>query len=245
MERKIYIQTNPITKEQEEKIKEVSNGEIQVLGNGWTVKNIVGNPAAEFYQTTSKLYHFGVVPKLTEIEGVEGIRYPVETIEDMNLLQEEIEYETTSFDLDRFYDEHLDRAVCVITEDETYFAYAWEDHGTAVARIYDYLYNDTNQMRDWDYIPWQYNATEKGNIIIQFCSNISSPIWLPSKINDYQYESLTQVITKLEQINRRTDNELKVAIDLSEDIPIYEAKERLNSFCREKGIYDVPRTRTK
>lgn len=243
MERKIYIQTGPITKEQEEEIRRQSNGEIQILSNSWTVKNMTGNPAKEFYQTTCKLYNSKVIPKLTEIEGVEGIRYPVETIENMDLLKEEIEYETTAFDLDRFYDEKLDRAVCVITEDETYFAYAWDDHGHAAARIYDYLYNDTNQMKDWDYIPWQYNATEKGNIIIQFCASISSPIWLPSKINDYQYESLTGLLTKLEQIEDRNHEGLAVAIDLSEDIPIYEAKERLNRFCREKGIYDVPRTK--
>ena len=241
--RRIYIQTGPLTREQQEEIRKQSTGEIQILSNGWLVKNITGNPAKEFYQTTFKLYNAKVTPRLTEIEGVEGIRYPVETIEDMDLLKEEIEYETASFDLDRFYDKEPNRAVCVITEDETYFAYAWEDHGNATARIYDYLYNDTNQMKDWDFIPWQYNATERGNVIIQFCSDISTPIWLPSSINDYQYNKVMELLTQLEQIDQRSKNNLAIGIDLSEDIPIQEAKERLNSFCREKGIYTPPKTK--
>lgn len=242
--RKMYIQTGPITIEQQEAIRTQSNGEMQILSNGWIEKNIIGNPAQDFYQTTYKLYNAKVMPKLTEIEGIEGIRYPIETIEDMDLLKEEIEYETASFDLDRFYDEKLDRAVCVITEDETYFAYAWEDHGNAIARIYDYLYNDTNQMKDWDYIPWQYNATEQGNVIIQFCSGISSPIWLPSHISDYQYDKVMELLTQLEQIDQRItrgENGLEVGIDW-ENVPIQEAKERLNKFCKTKGIYEAPRT---
>ena len=46
--RKMYIQTGPITTEQQEAIRTQSNGEMQILSNGWIEKNIIGTPAQDF-----------------------------------------------------------------------------------------------------------------------------------------------------------------------------------------------------
>lgn len=60
---------------------------------------------------------------------------------------------------------------------------------------------------------WQNQATNRGIVCIQLCSNCQSLIWLPNKINTFQYKYLINLNNKY--------NKIKQKHNLSDDQTIY------------------------
>lgn len=85
---------------------------------------------------------------------------------------------------------------------------------------------------------------KKGNIIIQLCDKWSVPVWLPSGMNDYQYDTLMSLVDNLKEIDETGSYEIELALDYnSSGTPIKDAKDRINEICKEKGLYDVPKAK--
>ena len=88
------------------------------------------------------------------LDGVKEVKYPVEGITDKELLRQEIEYENSIFDLEKFYSKSLDAAAIVITKDRMISVYSWVDHNKAVLNIYNYLYDKDPKESKWEEPVW-------------------------------------------------------------------------------------------
>lgn len=147
------------------------------------------------------------------LEGVEEVKYPVEKIKDKELLKEEIEFENSNFDFEKFYSKKLNGGAVVITKDKMISAYSWIDHGATVLNIYNYLYDRDPKDADWNCPLWQFAAVEEGNIIIQLCDDCSSPVWLPKGMNDYQYNTLMGLVDHLTEVDERGNYQIELALE--------------------------------
>lgn len=244
MDKKIYFYTGKLSPEQQEKIRQKASREhiekIEFTQDNWTeMTPTTSTPNALFYGSLS----LEIKPGLAYIEGEQGIRYPIEMIpqKEQELLRQEVAYENASFSLEQFYQEKLDRAVCVITPQETITAYTWCDHGYGALQIYNMLYHE--QKEKWDRPLWQLGATERGNVILQLCDEEFIPIWFPYKINDYQYQQLNKIINNLQEINQQGNYGIQLALDFDSQTPVEDAKQKLDEVCLEKGMYTLPKTK--
>lgn len=219
-------------------------GDIEHSSNNWcSVKMWEQIPRAVMDINVS-LYLADIDYDIMMLEGVEEIKYPIEKIEDKELLKEEIEFENANFDYDKFYGKKLNGGAVVITKDKMIRTYSWIDHGATVLNIYNYLYDRDPKDADWNCPLWQIAAIEEGNIIIQLCDDCSSPVWLPQGMNDYQYNTLMELVDHLSEVDERGNYNIQLAIDVGASAtPIKEAKDKINEICRQDGLYDVPKTK--
>lgn len=244
MDKKVYIYTGKLSLEQQEEIRQkISNKHIEKIrftqDNWIEMIPTTSTPNALFYGSLD-LLELKIKYGLAYIEGETGIRYPIEMIppKEHELLRQEIAYENANFSLEQFYQEKRDRAVCVITPQETLTAYTWCDHGTGALQIYNMLYQE--QKERWDSPLWQLGATARGNVVLQLCDEEFIPVWFPYKINDYQYQQLNKIIDNLQEINQQGNYGIELTLDLDSETPIENAKQKLNEVCLEKGIYTPP-----
>ncbi len=193
------------------------------MNNKTLTTTINDNPAYTVTDTKRKMMFLNFTVGEIAIEGIPGIKKVLGSIKDIKELKKEITLENESFDLEQFFTQSLDGAVGVITKNQLICCYSWLDHGDVVNSIYNYLYNDSNRMKNYlEKTPWQFAALEKGNVIIQFCSNAPSFIWLPEERNEYQYCILNEVIKKLQEINKKYNYGIKVTTSGHENIPVEE-----------------------
>lgn len=247
---KIYIKlTKELTPEQsvflESRIREVPFvGNVEYLSNRQYSLKIRDNIPRAIMDTDKCFYISNVDYDLIKIEGIEEVKYPIERIKDKELLKEEIEFENSNFDYDNFYSKKLSGAAIVITKDQMINVYSLIDHGLTVLNIYNYLYDRDPKESEWKYPIWQIEAIEEGNIIIQLCDDCSSPVWLPQGMNDYQYNTLMELVDHLSEVDERGNYNIQLAIDVGASAtPIKEAKDKINEICRQDGLYDVPKTK--
>ena len=113
-----------------------------------------------------------------------------------------------------------------------------------VLNIYNYLYDRDPKESKWEQPAWQYEALEKRNIIIQLCDKYTVPVWLPAGMNDYQYDTLMGLVENLKEIDERGSYDIELALDNNGyGTPIKDAKDKINAICKEKGLYDVPKSK--
>ena len=63
-------------------------------------------------------------------------------------------------------------------------------------------------------------------------------------MNDYQYDTLMGLVDNLKEIDERGSYEIELALDNNgSGTPIKDAKDKINVICKEKGLYDVPKTK--
>ena len=131
----------------------------------------------------------------------------------------EILRENDHFNLKDFYLNKLSGAVAVITQNDIVFAYAICDHKTVTNAIYNYLYNsqDEEYFNNSDYL-WQQSALKYDNIIIQFCSDSPSMIWLPSNMNEFQKSALSFIQNNMINIMREYNIKLDYFITKAEEL---------------------------
>ncbi len=249
-EKKIYIMTKEECNKEDDfyirkSLEEFKvEGDIEYLPGNWISTKISKHLPDAVRDTRGAFISTGLDCEIMLVEGAKEVKYPVETITKKELLKPEIEYETSIFDLEEFYSKNMDGAAIVITKDKTISAYSWIDHGMTVLNIYNYLYNHDPKESDWNGPIWQYEALEKDNIIIQLCDRCSTPIWLPTKINDYQYNALINLVEHLQQIDEKESYGIEVALENNcNEVPIRDAKEEINNLCRKREIYNVPKTK--
>lgn len=249
-EPKLYIKTtNEITEEDDIALRKVLKfvptiSDLEYLKENWVGAKIDKNIAVTVRDTSVAFILAGVDYDTIMLDGVKEVKYPVEVITDKELLKQEIEYENSIFDLEEFYSKSLDGAAVVITKDKMISVYSWLDHSRSVLNIYNYLYDKDSKESEWDGPAWQYEALEKENIIVQLCDKYTIPVWLPSGMNDYQYNTLMGVVDRLQEIDEKGSYEIELALDNnSGGTPIKEAKGKINAICKEEGLYDVPKAK--
>ena len=243
----VYTYVGKLSKEQQDKIIQgLSKDKIKEASfteDDWLKTTPTNNTPDTVWETNMALIS-GHVPKgIIYVEGEQGITYPIEHIDPSykDLLKQEIEYESSNFSLDDFFKDKRDRAVIVITPDDTIRTFTWLDHGRGTLQIYNYLYDE--EETEWQSPIWQFGAIEKGNVVIQLCDTEYTPVWLPYKMNEYQYRELTYLFTEMERINEEGNYGIEVAIDYDGQVPIAAAKDKLNEICSSKNIYTVPKTK--
>ncbi len=131
----------------------------------------------------------------------------IEAFNDKEALENEVIYENNEFDLEKFYVNQLEGAICVITKNRTICANAVINHYSALKAIYNLLYNDSDQIHDYysfsDDSCWQEEAVSYGNIVIQLCSDAFSSVWLSENLNDYQVKELENFFDAIETIRNK------------------------------------------
>ncbi len=147
--------------------------------------------------------------------------FDINMLEYMNDKEEknhEIVRENDHFNLKDFYLNKLNGAVAVITQDDIIFAYAICDHKNVTNAIYNYLYNNQEEyFNNLDYL-WQQTALKYGNIIIQFCSDSPSMIWLPSDINEFQNAALSFIQNSMENVRQKYGIQIDYFITKEEEL---------------------------
>ena len=249
-EPKLYIKTKAeVTGEDDTVLRNALKdmamiSDLEYLNENWISATINKNIAITVRETDVAFKLTGVDYDTIMLDGVKEVKYPVEGITDKELLRQEIEYENSIFDLEEFYSKSLDAAAIVITKDRMISVYSWVDHNKAVLNIYNYLYDKDPKESKWEEPVWQYEALEKGNIIVQLCDKYTVPVWLPAGMNDYQYDTLMGLVDNLKEIDERGSYEIELALDNNgSGTPIKDAKDKINAICKEKGLYDVPKTK--
>ena len=249
-EPKLYIKTKAeVTGEDDtvlrKALKDIAMiSDLEYLNENWISAKINKNIAITVRETDVAFKLTGVDYDTIMLDGVKEVKYPVEVITDKELLEQEIEYENNIFNLEEFYSKSLDGAAIVITKDKMISVYSWIDHNKAVLNIYNYLYDKDPKESEWDSPAWQYEALEKGNIIVQLCDKYTVPVWLPAGMNDFQYDTLMGFVEQLKEIDEKGSYDIELALDRIEDnIPIKDAKDKINAICKEEGLYDVPKAK--
>ncbi len=145
----------------------------------------------------------------------------IEALTDKTEIDKEVIRENNSFDLENFYVNNLEGAIGVITKDKTIFANAVIDHYTALNCIYNFLYNKLNTFKNYydlrDDRCWQEVAVSFGNIVIQFCSDVPSTVWLPEEINSYQQKELQKIIDQINTISQKHNLNIDLEIGKPSD----------------------------
>ena len=154
----------------------------------------------------------------------------LEALTDKETIEQEILRENADFNLESFFTGELDGAVGVITKDKIIFANAEINHYTAFNSIYNLLYNNSDDMKDYysfnDDTCWQEEAVSFGNVVLQLCSNVSSTVWLPEKMNDYQQSELNKILNQINIIRQKYDIIVDIEVGRPSDIINETAKEQ-------------------
>ena len=122
-EQNIYIKTtktiSPVTDINLKKSLKTNpiESNLEYLSENWIRTKIKENVTDIVRKVNSLFFYARVDYDIMMLEGVEEVKYPVETITDKKLLEQEIEHENNIFDLEEFYSKELDGAAIVITKD--------------------------------------------------------------------------------------------------------------------------------
>lgn len=116
-------------------------GDLKHSPNNWISLKIWDQIPRAVMDTNIAVYLANIDYDIMMLEGVEEVKYPIEKIEDKELLKEEIEFENSNFDFEKFYSKKLNGGSVVITKDKMIRTYSWIDHGATVLNIYNYLYD--------------------------------------------------------------------------------------------------------
>lgn len=129
----------------------------------------------------------------------------IEKIEDIKEMIEHINIQSQIFSIESFYRRQIDGAVCVITPNQVLYAYSLADHYDCVKNIYKCLYGDNFKFKfgkdNKDDKCWQFQATSKGNIIIQFNPSFPSLLWFPDELVLFQLSELIKIYDIVEELN--------------------------------------------
>lgn len=136
-------------------------------------------------------------------------------------------YQLDTFDLEKFY--HCNEcslgAVCLITKNQIFLCdsyikknnkLACSEHYDTADEIYKVVYNrEINYSVDENgqFICWQNQIVNDGNILIQLCSDMSSLLWVPESISEKQLDFL-------ENFNKRIKNIVSKDMGYFEYYPI-------------------------
>ena len=107
-------------------------------------------------------------------------------------------------------------------------------HELAASKIYEYLYGDSKRLEQEPF--WQGVVNRHGNIVFQI-RGASSIIWLPEKINDFQYHTVTELIKEQQQVEEERPHDLKISLLGHEWIPINQALTVWKNYCKDNDIY--------
>lgn len=144
----------------------------------------------------------------------------LEALIDKKAIEQEVLKENSQFNLENFYVNGLEGAICVVTKNQIIFANAVINHCTSLNYVYNFLYNGLDDIEDYYSSDncWQIKATAFGNIVIQLCSDVSSTVWLPEELNDYQQSQLNKILGQIKQVRQKHNIPIDVEISRPNDL---------------------------
>lgn len=126
----------------------------------------------------------------------------IENIRNARLLLKEIKRQNDEFDMAKFYLSQNGKngggAVQIITPSHKLSCFANKSHRLVVENIYRLIYSD---FRGFKTGIWQEESCDKGNILLQLCSNGCSLVWVPKRITDFQFKSLSFSYAMMQSLN--------------------------------------------
>lgn len=118
--------------------------------------------------------------------------------------KKQIVSENNNFDLFNFYKTNNKEfgAVIVITPSQAIYNYSSVIHKYDVEDIYRCIYPGFKNFKllNKDNYSWPVEALSYGNIIIRACVEYESIIYIPSKINFFQYQELLNLSKQIEDM---------------------------------------------
>ena len=114
--------------------------------------------------------------------------------------------------------EVMEAAIGLITPTQTVFGYSTHKHDYTAERMYDLLYEDFyDYFKDCDY-DFRRVSKKLGVICVQLISKYYSVVWLPEKVNEYQFSQLVDFAKSMYEINNELEenNSHKVLINAGE-----------------------------
>lgn len=131
----------------------------------------------------------------------------IEELTDQTDILNELVDENNNFDLDDFYLNDGDASVIVITPNQSISAYSKKEHAEVIERIYKIIYPwfDGFGLKNY-YVSgntWSAAIREIGNVVFQLASDADSIVWIPNKINKYQYDRLLEIKERIENLNEK------------------------------------------
>lgn len=242
-EKKVLVETRELSEIEREYIEFWMTNNLQIssfrfLPNNQIEVTAIGNMRKIMDAIEIPFIMKGIERKNMKIRNLPGVERPLETLSKIEDIKREVEMENRDFSMESFYQSGLQNGVIMITEKEKIFAYSMRLHELAASRIYEYLYGNTKKLEHETF--WQGVVNKDGNIAIQIRGNISI-IWLPEKINDFQYQTVESIIREQEQVEEKTPLGLKISLLGHEFIPIKEGMTAWQTYCSENEIYQKKR----
>lgn len=175
----------------------------------------------------------------------------IEHLTDENEILAEIIEENKRFDLEDFFVNNRDGGLIIITPNQTVSLYSIDSHCNVLEKAYKVMYPSFNGFNipdhissDEDRITWHEQSCRMGNVLFQLASRVSSFIWLPDKINHYQFNQIKTIHNFIYYLNQKRVSENKKNFDIKY---IYKGKfvdgtdigALLNSITDDTLIYDT------
>lgn len=125
------------------------------------------------------------------------------------------------FNLEDFYIKNEQAAVGIIAPDESIYEYVDERHYKTIEQIYAKKYENFEGFlkSQKNYRSWREEALDKGNIIMQLCSEVLSLIYFPERINERQYNEMKKFVNDIININLKLKDKEKSQIAFETNIP--------------------------
>ena len=131
----------------------------------------------------------------------------IEELTDQADILNELVDENSNFDLDDFYLNDGRGSVIIITPNQNISAYSKKEHAEVIEKIYKIIYPwfDGFGLKNY-YVEggtWSAVTRRIGNVVFQLASDANSIVWIPDKINKYQYDSLLEIKEQIENLNEK------------------------------------------
>lgn len=134
----------------------------------------------------------------------------IETLNDKKQIKKEIDEQYKNFNIKNFYNDDGNAAVGILSPHFTRYAYSIKEHGKVAEKIYKTIYEDFDGFDFYKFdnaIIWQEQSSNMGNICIQLASFVPTLIWIPQKINMYQYQNLLEFYNEVKTLPNYEKNQ--------------------------------------
>lgn len=131
----------------------------------------------------------------------------IENLEIEDEIIKEIRKQNEVFDLFDFYlqnedcDDILQAGFEIITPNQSFDCYSLGRHEYLIESIYSVMYSDFYDVLNESDYDWHQASATLGNICIQLLSKRFTFVWLPEKINKYQFSKLFEFYDSMRRIN--------------------------------------------
>lgn len=130
-------------------------------------------------------------------------------------------YDFYIFDTDKYF---MDSGAGIITPKQMIFYFSSIGHMEIFKRIYGAIYEDFDSILMSEHYNWVQSVLSLNGIILRILPQGYVTIWIPPKINSYQYQRLVAFNEVMEDINNYLESIDRSPIKLITNLPADENK---------------------